>query len=287
MLQSFFFLQLLTFFRLFRLFYKGGTMPQPKALIMRTAGTNCDVESAYACEQVGFAADRVHINRIASGEVSLDDYSFLFLAGGFSYGDDIAAGKIMALELHKRLGDDLLKFEEQEKLAIGVCNGFQILIKTGLMPFHADNPSEMRATLTDNDSGKFEDRWVHLAPEADSVCVFTKSMKPVIELPVAHAEGKFLVRSDDDMDELVSNGQVVLRYVAKDGGEPKFPEDPNGSMGHIAGVCNKRGTIFGLMPHPERFLHRTSHPRWTREDLPEEGDGVIFFKNAFEYCSRM
>jgi len=112
-------------------------------------------------------------------------------------------------------------------------------------------------------------------------------MKHVIELPVAHGEGKFLVRNESDMEELESNGQVVLRYASGSGGEPSYPEDPNGSMKHIAGVCNKKGTILGLMPHPERFLYRTNHPRWTREDLPEEGDGMAFFVNAFEYCSGM
>lgn len=262
-------------------------MITPKALILRTAGTNCDMESAYAAEQAGFEADRIHINRIASGDVDIEKYSFLFIPGGFSYGDDIAAGKIMALELNKRLGDALLRFEEQGKLMLGVCNGFQILIKTGLLPFHTKSPDKMRATLTDNDSGKFEDRWVYLATEPDTVCVFTKSMKPVIELPVAHGEGKFIVQGENDMKELKNNGQVVLRYVNKNGGNPSYPEDPNGSLGHIAGVCNKHGTIFGLMPHPERFLHKTNHPRWTREPLPDDGDGTVFFKNAFEYCSEM
>jgi len=262
-------------------------MIKPKVLLLRTAGTNCDMESAYACELAGFEVDRVHVNRIASGEVGFDDYSFLFIAGGFSYGDDVAAGKIMALELNKRLGDALFKFEDQGKLALGVCNGFQVLIKTGLLPFHTENFADMRATLTLNDSDKFEDRWVYLKSEPDSVCVFTKNMKPVMELPVAHAEGKFLVKSAADLKELEDNGQVVMKYVTKDGGEPSYPADPNGSIKHIAGICNKKGTFFGLMPHPERFLERTNHPRWTREDLPEEGDGLVFFKNAFEYCSGM
>lgn len=260
-------------------------MAQPKALILRTAGTNCDIESAFAAEQAGFKADRVHINRLASGEVKIDDYSFIFIPGGFSYGDDVAAGKIMALELNRRLGDALLRFEERGKLVLGVCNGFQVLIKSGLIPFRVTAPGEMRATLTDNDSGKFEDRWVHLQIEPSTTCIFTRNMKEQIELPVAHGEGKFLLKNPDDLQELEANGQVVLRYVSPDGGEPVYPEDPNGSMGHIAGVCNKQGTIFGLMPHPERFLNRINHPRWTREELPQEGDGTGFFRNAFEYCS--
>lgn len=262
-------------------------MAKPKAIILRTAGTNCDMESAYAAETAGFEAERVHINRVASGEVKLDDYSFLFIPGGFSYGDDIAAGKIMALELNKRLGDQLLKFEEQEKLVLGVCNGFQVLIKTGLMPFHTQRPEEMRATLTINDSGKYEDRWIYLKSEPDTVCVFTRNMKPVIQLPVAHAEGKFMVKSGSDIEELETYGQVVLRYTSRCADVPSYPEDPNGSFDHIAGVCNRSGTILGLMPHPERFLTKYTHPRWTRENLPEEGDGAAFFRNAYEYCKAM
>ena len=262
-------------------------MATPKALIIRTAGTNCDVESAYAASMAGFKADRIHVNRIASGEVSLHDYQFLFIPGGFSYGDDVAAGKVMALELLQRLGDNLPRFEEDGKLVLGVCNGFQVLIKTGMLPFRTASTSDLRATLTDNDSGKFEDRWVHMAVEPETVCVFTRNMKPAVEMPVAHGEGKFVVKSPGDMSELEADGQIVLRYTTPDGGEPSYPHDPNGSMGHIAGVCNKRGTIFGLMPHPERFLHRTNHPRWTREDLPEEGDGAAVFSSAYEYCQQL
>ena len=262
-------------------------MAKPKALILRTAGTNCDVESAFACEQAGFTADRVHVNRIADGGVGFDDYSFLFIPGGFSYGDDIAAGRILALELNRRLGDALLEFEDAGKLVLGVCNGFQVLIKTGFMPFHTKSPAEMRATLTDNDSGRFEDRWVHLTVERGSPCVFTRKTPERIELPVAHGEGKFIVKDPADLQELERDGQVVFRYTAPDGGEPSYPADPNGSMNHIAGVCNKQGTIMGLMPHPERFLHRTNHPRWTRGNRPEEGDGMAFFRNAYEYCSKM
>jgi phosphoribosylformylglycinamidine synthase subunit PurQ / glutaminase len=262
-------------------------MPKPKAIILRTAGVNCDMESEYTAQTAGFEAERVHINRVASGEVNFDDFSFLFIPGGFSYGDDIAAGKIMAIEMHRRLGDQLLRFEEQGKLVLGVCNGFQVLIKTGLMPFHTDSPEEMRATLTINDSGKFEDRWIYLKSEPKTVCVFTKKMKQVIQLPVAHAEGKFIVRTGADMEDLEKNGQVVLRYSTRCGDIPKYPDNPNGSFDHVAGVCNKRGTIFGLMPHPERFLTKYTHPRWTRENLPEEGDGAAFFRNAYEYCKAM
>ena len=188
-------------------------MAQPKAIILRTAGTNCDVESAFAAEKAGFRADRVHVNRIASGDVRLDDYSFMFIPGGFSYGDDVAAGKIMALELNKRFGEALMQFEEKGKLVLGVCNGFQVLIKMGLIPFHAKSPAGMRATLTDNDSGKFEDRWVHMKVDPETVCVFTRNIETHIELPVANGEGKFMLKKPGDMEELESNGQVVMRYV--------------------------------------------------------------------------
>ena len=261
-------------------------MPKPKALILRAAGTNCDVESAYAATLAGFDARCAHVNRLASGEIKLDDYSFLFVPGGFSYGDDIAAGKVMALELNKRLGDAFFRFEEQGKLILGVCNGFQVLIKTGVLPEHTNSPSEMRASLINNDSGKYEDRWVHIAVEPGNTCVFTRSMAQRIELPIAHAEGKFVVKDQSVLTDLKNRGQIVLRYIAKDGGEPVYPECPNGAMGYVAGVCNEKGTVFGLMPHPERFLDKFNHPRWTRDNLPETGDGFAFFKNAYDYCAR-
>jgi phosphoribosylformylglycinamidine synthase subunit PurQ / glutaminase len=260
-------------------------MAKPKALILRTAGTNCDLESAHACERAGFDAERVHVNRVGSGEVSLDDYQFLFIAGGFSYGDDVAAGRIMALELTERFGDALLRFEDAGKPVLGVCNGFQVLIKTGLLPFHTD-AANLRATLTVNDSARFEARWVHMNVEPESVCIFTKGLRPRIELPVANGEGKFVVRSATDLEELERDGQIVMRYTNIDGSEPVYPADPNGSLGHIAGVCNKRGTIFGLMPHPERSLDKTNHPRWTRETLPDESDGMAMFRNVYEYCRK-
>ncbi len=261
-------------------------MPTPKALILRTAGTNCDLESAFACERAGFSAERVHVNRIAGGDVVLDDYQFLFIPGGFSYGDDVAAGKIMAVELTRRFGDALRRFADAGKPILGVCNGFQVLIKTGMLPFRT-GVGDLRTTLTGNDSGKYEDRWVHLAVDPASRCIFTRGMRPFIELPVAHGEGKFVAREDRDLDELERNGQVALRYVSPGGGEPGYPDDPNGSQRHIAGVCNAEGTIFGLMPHPERFLDRYNHPRWTREELPLEGDGLTFFTNVYRHAQSM
>jgi phosphoribosylformylglycinamidine synthase len=225
----------------------------------------------------------VHVGRIIAGDKSLLDYDILAIPGGFSYGDDIAAGKVLAVELISHLGDVLRDFVEAGKLIIGICNGFQVLVKTGLLP-GADygGPGEA-ATLTWNDSGKFEDRWVWLEP-ADNACVFARGLER-IELPVAHAEGRFVTRDAQVLERLRTQRQIVLRYCGPGGElEPAYPWDPNGSQDCIAGICDPTGRVLGMMPHPERYVSRYQHPRWTR--LPaesEEGAGLALFRNAVSY----
>ena len=246
------------------------------------------METEYALNLVGFDAERVHINRFAGGEKSLGDYEIILIPGGFSYGDDVAAGVIMANEITRKLVDSFGEFIEKGKLIMGICNGFQVLVRSGLLPFGLKNNDVKKAhsvTLTTNDSGLFEDRWVNLKAEKESPCVFTNGLKELIYLPVAHAEGNFQVRSPETIKKIEENHQVVFRYATPDGGEPTYPENPNGSAGNIGGICDPTGRIFGMMPHPERYLHRINHPRWTREDLPEEGDGVALFRNAYRYIS--
>jgi len=255
---------------------------RPKVIILRTAGTNCDYETEYAFKLAGARAERVHINRLIEGSVRLDDYDILAIPGGFSYGDDISAGVLLANELRYKLRDQVERFIEEGKLIIGICNGFQVLVKAGLLPRFKGMEGKQLATLHLNDSAKFECRWVYLRLESDR-CVFTKGLKPIIYLPVAHAEGKF-VAPKDVLDRLEENGQVVFRYVDEEGRIAGYPYNPNGSMRNIAGICDPTGRIFGLMPHPERYVWRYQHPRWTREELPEEGDGLAIFKNAVRYC---
>ncbi|MBN1540606.1 phosphoribosylformylglycinamidine synthase I [candidate division KSB1 bacterium] len=255
---------------------------KPRVLVLRAAGSNCDGETAFAFEKVGAHADLLHINRLLGGEVKLADYQILAIPGGFTYGDDISAGKILANQLKYQLADQMLDFHQQDKLIIGICNGFQVLVKAGLLP-QVDVEADQSVTLTSNDSGKFEDRWVYLSIEATSTCVFTRNMPLLVYFPVAHAEGKFAVRDTAIRDRLYKQGQIVFRYCRPDGGEANYPDNPNGSVDGIAGICDPSGRVLGLMPHPERHIDATNHPQWTRLGLQREGDGVALFRNAVDY----
>ncbi len=254
-------------------------MAKPRALILRSPGANCDVEAAFAFERAGAVAERVHINRLRESPNLLQDYQILVVPGGFSYGDDVAAGKILAMQLGHFLSDALRQFRDQEKLILGICNGFQALLKAGLIvPPDEDGPL---ATLTDNSSGKFEDRWVHLNA-APGKCPFLKDCER-LHLPVAHGEGKLICRAPWILEGLQQAGQVVLRYVDERGQPGVYPINPNGSQGDVAGLCDATGRVLGLMPHPERHVLPTQHPRWTSLGLAEEGDGLRLFRNAVEY----
>jgi phosphoribosylformylglycinamidine synthase I len=256
-------------------------MPKPKTIVLRAAGSNCDYETAYAFKRVGSDVDLVHVNRLFSGDISLDAFQILAIPGGFTYGDDIAAGKILANEFKYKLSSHLSKFHSDGNLIIGICNGFQVLVKAGLLS-KVDLSSEQNITLTNNDSGKFEDRWVYLSVET-SICVFTKDMPNMVYFPVAHAEGKFVAQNDNVHTQLENNRQVVFRYCNPNGGCAVYPWNPNGSESAIAGVCDSTGRVLGMMPHPERHFDPTHHPRWTRQGLQKEGDGVAVFRNAVNY----
>ena len=257
---------------------------KPKVLILRTAGTNCDAETDTAFQLAGAETALVHIQNLISDKVNLTDYQILAIPGGFSYGDDIAAGILLAIEMKHKLTDMLNRFVADGKLVIGICNGFQVLVRTGLLPGMSSSDSStpemtQRTTLAMNTSARFECRWVDLETQK-SPCVFTEGVKPRVYLPVAHAEGRFTAPTDV-LGELEANHQVVFRYA-----ESEYPSNPNGSDADIAGICDATGRIFGLMPHPERFLTKWNHPRWTRladNTASEEGDGLVIFKNAVNY----
>lgn len=257
---------------------------KPKVLILRTAGTNCDAETNTAFQLAGAETALVHIQNLISDKVNLTDYQILAIPGGFSYGDDIAAGILLAIEMKHKLTDMLNRFVADGKLVIGICNGFQVLVRTGLLPGMSSSDSStpemtQRTTLAMNTSARFECRWVDLETQ-ESPCVFTEGVKPRVYLPVAHAEGRFTAPTDV-LAELEANHQVVFRYA-----ESEYPINPNGSDADIAGICDATGRIFGLMPHPERFLTKWNHPRWTRladNTASEEGDGLVIFKNAVNY----
>ena len=256
-------------------------MAQPRVLVLRAPGTNCDVETEFAFEKAGAVAERVHVNRLREQPSLLNNYQVLCIPGGFSYGDDIAAGRILAEQMNHALGEMLREFRSAEKLILGICNGFQVLIKSGvLLPEDASGPL---ATLAWNDSGRFEDRWVHTRVDGNK-CIFLQNVERIY-LPIAHAEGRFVARDQGTLDQLAGSHQLSLRYCSSDGlATHGFPENPNGSMGDVAGCCDETGRVFGLMPHPERFLDATNHPSWTRLDsLPKEGEGCVVFRNAVRF----
>jgi len=247
-------------------------MTRPTAMVLRAAGTNCDKESAYALELAGFRAERVHVFGLMEDPRRLEAVQLLMIPGGFSYGDDVAAGKILANQMIHRLAGPLNAFVEAGKLVLGVCNGFQVLIKSGLLPWgRAAAAAGRDATLAWNDCGRFVDRWVRLRTHSGH-CAFLAGGQR-LRLPIAHAEGKFVPRDEAVLARLGDGDQVAVRY---DG------DNPNGSIDDIAGICDPTGRVFGLMPHPERFVDVTHHPTWTRGGV-DHPDGLAVFANAAAY----
>ncbi len=254
-------------------------MPTPRVLVLRAPGSNCDAEAQFAFERAGAQAECVHINRLREQPKLLQNYQILVVPGGFTYGDDVAAGKILANQLAHFLGDALRQFRDREKLILGICNGFQALLKAGLLvPPDDEGPL---ATLTANASGRFEDRWIYLKATPGR-CPFLTGYD-LLHVPVAHGEGNFICRESWHLKGLEQAGQVVLRYVDEQGRPGAYPVNPNGSQGAVAGLCDASGRVLGLMPHPERHVLPTQHPRWTRDGLAAEGDGLRLFRNAVRY----
>jgi phosphoribosylformylglycinamidine synthase len=257
---------------------------KPTTLILRTAGVNCDGETAFAFELAGADTESVHINRLLEDASILDRFQILAFPGGFSYGDDIAAGRILANQIGHHLKSAIQQFVDAGKPVIGICNGFQVLVKTDFLPGPLAGKTGQTATLTNNDGGRFIDRWVYLQPKK-SRCIWTAGLGP-IELPIAHGEGKFIPVNEAVRAALWENQQVALVYAKADGSPAGgiAPENPNGSTDDIAGVCDGTGLVFGLMPHPERHVDATQHFAWTsRKPLASEGQGLKIFRNAVEH----
>lgn len=254
-------------------------MSQPKILILRAPGTNCDAETAHAFRLAGGLPDVFHLNRFLEAPRLAADYQVLCIPGGFSYGDDIAAGRIFGNQIRHHLADALREFREAGKLILGICNGFQVLIKSGLLD--TDDASGPAASLTWNDSGRFIDRWVGLQTSGNR-CVFLQGLESLV-LPIAHAEGKFVVRDETSLKRFEQDGQLVLRYAKID--NMAAPYNPNGAVVDVAGMCDTTGRVFGLMPHPERFVDFTQHPQWTRREERGDGQGLAVFHNAVRYFS--
>jgi phosphoribosylformylglycinamidine synthase len=259
---------------------------KPLTLILRSAGTNCDAETAYAFELAGAETESIHVNQLLKDPGLLDRFQIMAFPGGFSYGDDIAAGRILANQIAHHLHDALHRFVEAGKPIIGICNGFQVLVKTDLLPGPiAGKTAGQVCTLTNNDCGRFVDRWIRLMPR-ESRCIWTAGLEQAIELPVAHGEGKFVPPDEATRRALWDGGLVPLTYAKADGTPAggQFPDNPNGAIDDIAGICDASGLVFGLMPHPERHVDPTQHPSWTTmRKLPREGQGLRIFQNAVAY----
>ena len=280
-----------------------------KVAVLFGFGINCDHETAAVFDLVGATSQRIHVNRLVNGEISLDDFHILAVPGGFSFGDHLGSGRLLGNRMRFGLRDQLQSFVAAGKPIIGICNGFQVLVKTGLLPgpLSGDTTPDFvqRASLTLNDSGRYEDRWVTLEFDQNSPCIWTKGIER-IQCPVRHGEGKFIMPENIDLNTLQENNQLTVRYVdpASEIGSGisdevlPFPISPNGSMRNIAGICDQTGLVFGLMPHPEAIYARWLHPSHTRGDAPLveseeesilgdwEGEGLQIFRNAVEYATK-
>jgi phosphoribosylformylglycinamidine (FGAM) synthase-like amidotransferase family enzyme len=274
-------------------------MPVPRVLILRAPGTNCDRETAHAFRLAGGSPETWHINQVLAQPGELRQFQILCIPGGFSYGDDLAAGRILANQVRHHLRDALQQFQSDGKLVLGICNGFQVLIRAGILV--GDDALGEPATLAWNESGRFQDRWVHLEA-GDSPCVFLQGIRRIY-LPIAHAEGRFVTRDEQVLIALRSQRQLALHYSPAPSAEAHsgpdalapgsvspaasgvwpFPINPNGSTENVAGLCDATGRVFGLMPHPERYVDRTQHPRWTRGEGQDPGEGLVVFQNAVCY----
>ena len=245
-------------------------MIKPKVCILRSDGTNCDIELAYAFEKAGGKSQFVHVNQLRNKQISLKGFQALALPGGFSYGDDIASGKILAVELMSFLKEELESFIQKQGVIIGICNGFQTLIRTGLLPF--GHIGKMDATLVPNNSGHFECRWVRLSPEKKSKCPFLEGLENDGWYSINHGEGKFLA-NDQVIKKIEDKNLVTFRYVS---------DNPNGSINAIAGICSPTGLVFGMMPHPEKFVDINQYPNWRRDKITKP-HGLPIFENIIKF----
>ena len=257
-------------------------MGDVRVLVLRAAGINCDEEVMHCWQLAGARPTLVHINRLAERPSMLDDYRIVTIPGGFSYGDDIAAGTILARRILSDAADPLRRLVDRGGGILGICNGFQVLVKTGLLP--GDGSGRDQVTVVSNDSARFEARWVRLQVCTDR-CAFLTPYA-LLEMPVEHAEGKVVTASDTVTRQLGERGRIAVRYVDAEGRNDRYPANPNGSVAGIAGLCDQTGRIFGLMPHPDRHFDHTHHPAWTSRRPEGPPDGLTVFQNAVRYWSR-
>lgn len=253
-------------------------MAEPHVLVLRAAGVNCNEETAYAFEVAGATTKQVHINALLENPNIINDFGAVALPGGFSYGDDISAGRVLAVELDTRLGDVLRGLLGRGGLILGICNGFQALIKSGLLSGPQTEAKSDSATLVENECHHYIDRWVTLKLNSKKSLFVAKD--DIIDLPIAHAEGRFMTSNETVLDEMAKDNRIVLEYLTEESENATFPGNPNGSQRNVAGICDSTGQVLGLMPHPERFIFPWQHPHWTRNKSRENCDGMSLFHNA-------
>ncbi|MFO7821303.1 MAG: phosphoribosylformylglycinamidine synthase subunit PurQ [Lentisphaeria bacterium] len=262
-----------------------------KALVITGFGLNCEKETACAFESAGAVAEQIHLNDILAGRRSMDEFRILAFIGGFSFGDHIGAGTVFANRVKCRMREQLEQFMDDGKLIIGICNGFQTVTRLGLVPAGKDRPFQQEVAIAENTQGVFRDDWVMLRNNPDSPCVFTRGIE-MIPMPVRHGEGRFVTKDEKAMAQLQQENLITMQYADPESGEPimEFPHNPNGSQNAVAGICDRTGRIFGLMPHPEAYLSPYNHPHWQRQKidgvLPKRGLGQTIFDNAVSFAKR-
>lgn len=265
---------------------------KPKALVLQARGSNRDYDVMQALEMAGAQAEGVPLNDLRSAKKQWSDYQMLVVPGGFSYADALGAGKLLAIDLNSYFAEEINTFVAAGKPVIGICNGFQALVKSGILPGDAGSAasdqsgSKSSITLTFNARGHFECRWVTLSPISQT-CIWTRGLDDMIECPVAHGEGNFQTSFQYRISNLASQDQIALTYAHADG-EPargEYPINPNGSALDIAGICNPQGNVLGLMPHPENHIFSHQHPRHTRGESGQSG--LALFENGVKYASKL
>lgn len=260
--------------------------------VLRAPGTNCDIETKYALEHFECRAEIVHINQFLKDKKDISEYSGLVIPGGFSYGDHIRSGAIMGKIVAKKMGAEITKMADEGKPILGICNGFQVLVESGVLPGFNSGALKSQAALGTNTSSKFEDRWVHLKNENKGNCIFTRGIKDLTRMPVAHAEGKLILpigKETEYLNYLEEHDQTAFYYATDEGelAKGEYPANPNGSIADIAGICDPSGVVMGMMPHPERAFHRITYPDWTRTGGKDFGDGYTIFKNMVKYAKKV